>query len=231
MRDGMVESLEEFWKSFHYGSRTDLLFKFLAILADGEAAEFIRVLLERLGDAMDTGDYQAVIDHVYEWQAHAYSPGEGTEPAFEYSTGPWSSMSKPLSESRLALISSGGLYLDGDDPMGARGPTQEQAIGRIREFTLMDPVLVAIPSDVDRHRIRIRHPGYDIRGAMRDYNVVFPIDRLKELTSDGVIGELANESYSFVGVSSQKRLLAESAPRWAKMLVSRGIDAALLVAV
>ena len=60
-------------------------------------------------------------------------------------------------------------------------------------------------------------------------NVVFLIDRLKELQSEGVFGELATENYSFVGAASQKRLLM-IAPKWAERLKTNEVDAALLVA-
>ena len=41
------------------------------------------------------------------------------------------------------------------------------------------------------------------------------MDHLKELATEGIIGELAEENYSFVGATSQKRLLNEAAPEWA----------------
>ena len=51
-------------------------------------------------------------------------------------------------------------------------------------------------------------------------NVIFPIERVKELQSEGLFGELAGESYSFVGATSQKRLL-RIAPEWADRLKRR----------
>ena len=57
------ETLEGFRKSLFYGSRTDLLFKFLGDggMSDGDAADFLQGLLQRLGDAFDTGDYDEVL--------------------------------------------------------------------------------------------------------------------------------------------------------------------------
>lgn len=233
MSEQHPETLEEFRKSFNYGSRTDLLFKFLGSrnLTDQDVAEFIRGLLERLGEAFDTGDYNQVVQHVFQWQVRGYTPQEdGPRPAFQYDSAPWNPLPKPLSECRIALVSAGGLYVEGDDPLGPDGPTQAEAIPRINEFLRMAPVLSVIPLDVEPQRIRIRHPGYDIRGALKDYNVVFPIDRLKELHAEGTFGELSEENYSFVGASSQKRLLAEGAPAWAELLKSKRVDAAILVA-
>lgn len=226
------ETVEEFRRSFSYSSRTDLLFKFLASrnLTDQDAAEFFRGLLERLGESVDTGDWSGVTEHVYESQVRGYTPNDPSALPFHYDTGPWTPMRRPLSEARVALISAGGLFVEGDDPLGPDGPTQEEAIPRIGEFLRSAPVLSVIPRDTATDRLRVRHPGYDICGAARDYNVVFPIDRLKELAEEGVFGELADEHYSFVGASSQRRLLDEGAPVWAQRLRSQGVDAALLVA-
>ena len=227
------ETLEGFRKSLFYGSRTDLLFKFLGDggMSDGDAADFLQGLLQRLGDAFDTGDYDEVLKHCLDWQVRGYTPEEGHQPAFSYETAPWSPLTKPLSDCRIALISTGGLYLEGNDPLGPNGPTQEEAVTQIGEFMGRPPVLSVIPEDVDPSQIRIRHPGYDTRGALRDYNCVFPLDRLRELAQEGLFKELAPEHYSFVGAASQKRLLAESAPGWAKLLRDREVDAALLVAL
>jgi D-proline reductase (dithiol) PrdB len=226
------ETVEEFRKSFSYGSRTDLLFKFLASrnLTDQQAAGFFRGLLERLGESLDTGDWSGVTEHVYESQVRGYTPADPATLPFHYDSAPWTPMRRPLSESRVALISAGGIFVEGDDPMGPDGPTQEEAIPRIGEFVRSAPILSVIPRDTAPDRLRVRHPGYDIRGAVCDYNAVFPIDRLKELAEEGVIGELADEHYSFVGASSQLRLLDEGAPVWTERLRSRGVDAALLVA-
>ncbi len=232
MTEEHKETFEAFRQSFNYGSRTDLLFKVLGgrNLSDDEAAEFFRGLLERLGNAFDTGDYSEVYRYCFEWQVYGYTPKEGTQPQFQYDTAPWTPLSRPLSQSRVTLISAGGLYVEGDDPLGPDGPTQEEAVPRISEFLRGDPALATIPKTTAPGRLRVRHPGYDIRGTLRDHNVVFPIDRLKELEREGIFGELADEAYSFIGATSQLRLLKEHAPQWAMRLQEKEIDAALLVA-
>ena len=130
---------------------------------------------------------------------------------------------------KLVLISAGGLFVTGADPLGNDAPNQEEAIPRIGEFLRGPAVVATIPLDTPRDRISVRHPGYDIRGAVRDRNVVFPIDRLTELRDEGVIGGIADETYSFIGATSQKRLLAETAPEWAEKLKAAQVDAVLLV--
>lgn len=233
MADSERETLEQFRMSFAYGSRTDLLFKFLGLqegITDQDTAEFFRGLLENLGDAFDTGDYDGVLQYCYQWQADRYRPKEDAKPRFQYDTTPWAPLKKPLSESKLVMISAGGLYVEGDDPMDPDGPSQEEAIPRIGEFLKAPPVLSAIPRDVQPVNIRVRHPGYDVRGTVRDHNSVFPLDRLKELQAEGVVGELADEHYSFVGAASQMRLLKKEGPEWAEKVLAKEVDAALLVA-
>lgn len=232
MTPGDAETLEEFRKSFSYGPRNDLLFKFLGSdnITDAEAGEFFRVLLARLGEAFDSGDYDEVLAYCFESQVGAYAPRPGAQPAFKYDSSPWTPLAKPLAKSRVAVISTGGIYLEGEDPLGPDGPTQEQAVARIQESLRSAPTLSIIPKDVSPQRIRVRHPGYDIRAALKDYNVVFPLDRLKELEAEGFIGELAAECFSFVGAVSQKRLLAEALPKWLERFKSQRPDAVLLVA-
>ena len=75
----------------------------------------------------------------------------------------------------------------------------------------------------------MRHGGYDVRGAERDPNVVFPLDRLRELADEGVIGGLAARAFSLVGVTAQIPLFKKLAPQWAETMKEQGADAVLLV--
>jgi len=107
MAEEHKETFEEFRRSFSYGARTDLLFKVLGgrILSDEDVAEFFRGLLERLGDAFDTGDYETVRDYCFQWQNKGYAPRDGAPPQFQYDAVPWAPLAKPLNKVRLTLIS------------------------------------------------------------------------------------------------------------------------------
>ena len=227
--DARQETFEEFKASFAYGSRTDLNFKFLAGLSDEDAARFIQDLLWKLGDSLDDGDLDRLVAHVYEWQVRAYS-GEGE---WTYDEGPFVPLRKPISESRLVLVTSSGHFAEGDDPepFGVKNMTQKEAAERIAECLKNEPKLSSIPIATPRENLRVRHGGYDIRGAQADPNVVFPLERLLELQRDRTIGELAPDAYSFVGACSQKRLLNETGPQWVRMFQRQRIDAVLLVPV
>lgn len=218
------ETFEDFKRSFYYGTRSDLHFKFLSNLSDEAAAEFLRVLLETLGDVFDTGDDDRVRRLVYEWQVRAY---EGGHAKFSYDDGPFVPFDQPLEDTTVALVGAGGVYVEGDDPAG--GETQEEAEARIGDYLRESPTLAAIPSDVPTGELRVRHPGYDVRGARRDVNAVFPVDVLHELVAEGLVGRESECHYGFVGAASQLHLRKEVAPEWAEQLRREEVDLCLLV--
>ena len=224
-----VESFEDFKRSFSYGSRGDLNFKFLAGLSDPEAADFFQELLVKLGDTFNDGDLSRVVEHVVAGQVRAYDrPGRWT-----YEESPYTPLKKPLSESRLALVTSTGHFPAGQDPepFGVSDMTQAEAVSRISDFVKSEPTLSAIPFDLPRADLRVRHGGYDIRGVQADPNVAFPIDRLLELQAEGWIGELLSQAYSFVGAAAQNRILHQAGPKWVDLLKAQNVEAALLVPV
>ncbi len=96
---------------------------------------------------------------------------------------PWTPLTKPLAESRIALVSTAGVYVDGDTPFDV-------------DADQGDPTFRAVPSDVDRSALRIAHTHYTHRFADQDINVIFPVDRLAELATAGVL-RLAPRFFSF----------------------------------
>jgi D-proline reductase (dithiol) PrdB len=227
--DIQIETWQHFKDSFAYGSRTDLNFKFLKALSDEDAAKFLQDLLWKLGDACDDGNLDRLVAHISEGQIQAYSG----DSYWKYDEGPFAPVKKPIAESRLALLTSSGHFVKGDDPepFGVKDMTQEEATERIAEFLQAEPQLSVIPVDTPRDRLGVRHGGYDTRGAQVDPNVVFPHERLLELENEGIIGELAPQAYSFVGACAQTRLLKQAGPQWVELLQEQQIDTALLVPV
>jgi D-proline reductase (dithiol) PrdB len=132
---------------------------------------------------------------------------------------PGARLTKPLAQSKLALISSAGLHLPGQNPfdLSFRGG----------DFSYRE-----IPDTLDVRRLKIsqRSSDFDQTGARLDANLVFPLDRFRELVERGEIGELNHRNFSFMGsISAPGRLLLDSAPRVAEMLQQDGVDAAFLV--
>lgn len=225
----MNEPFTEFKASFSYGSRNDLSFKFLAGLPEDAAADFLQGLLTKLGETMDDGNLERLIDHVVAGQIQGYS-----EPtAWRYNDGPFAKLDKPLNATRIGLLTSTGHFVDGHDPepFGIKGMTQDEAIDRISDFVKAAPDLSQIPLDTPLEKLRVRHGGYDIRGVSADPNVAFPLNRMRELAADGTIGAAASPAYSFVGAAAQRRLLKESGPAWLAEFQQQEIEGMILVPV
>jgi len=223
------ETFEDFRKSFFYGSRSDLNFKFLAKISDAEAGNFFQTLLQNIYTAFDAGNVEKVFDHVFQTQKEAYSK----EVIFAYEEGPFTPMAKPISQSTILLFTSSGHFEKNDDPkpFGIDQMTQKEAEQRIMAFMKEAPVLSAISKTTSTADLRVRHGGYDVRGAEKDPNVAFPLDLFRELEQKGEIGSLADMAFSFVGACSQKRLLKTTGPKWVEQLKTMNIDAVFFVPV
>ena len=120
-----------------------------------------------------------------------------------------------LAQRRVAIISSAGLYVRGDRP-----------------FTSIASDYRIVPGDVTANDLLMSHisVNYDRSGFQQDWNVVFPIDRLRELAERGQIGSVADFHYSFMGAVSPEQL-EPSAGELAGLLQRDGVTAALLVPV
>ena len=131
-------------------------------------------------------------------------------------TAPWASLCKPLSECRLGMAASGGIYVAGQVAFHHKDDTS------IRE----------IPADVDTKDLRATHFAYDLSDARTDPNVVFPIDTLRRLVREGFLGGLSSRFHTFMGgIYSSRRVTEDLAPRLTGRFREDGVDAVLLVPV
>lgn len=228
-----AETLAEFKDSFFYGTRSNLNAKFLASLSPEEAGDVIADLIAGVGHLLDNGDAAPLIAQFIAAQQLAYAPRAGATERFTYDDRVVAPLSKPLSECRVALVTSSGHFVNGDDPQpfGIADMTQAEAEARIGEFLREPPTLSSIPTDVAVSDIRVRHGGYPIDAVRADHQVALPIGHLRSLADRGRIGELVNPAYSFVGAAAQLRLRDHVAPAWADMLRDHDVDLALLVPV
>ena len=129
---------------------------------------------------------------------------------------PWHPLPKPLSECRLGLVASGGIYVS----------------GQVAFHWKDDVSFRQIPADVETSDLRTSHFAYDQTDARRDINAVFPIDTLRRLVEEGTIGELADHAYTFMGGIYSARLVREGlAPQLTEKLLAEKVDAVLLVPV
>ena len=94
-----------------------------------------------------------------------------------------------------------------------------------------DPTYRDIPLSTPTEQLIITHDYYDHRDADKDINIVFPIDRLKELKDAGEIGGIAETNYGFMGHIDGGHiwtLINETAPEVAEKLRTQNVDAVLL---
>jgi D-proline reductase (dithiol) PrdB len=129
-------------------------------------------------------------------------------------TAPFTRLSRPLSACTLAIVTTAGLHLRDDRP-----------------FVGGDPSYRAIPSSVKQKDLLQSHSsiGFDRTLTQRDINIVFPIDRLRELVAQGEIGRLAPTNYSFMGAQRDwTKITTETAPDVARRLTDEGVDVVLL---
>jgi D-proline reductase (dithiol) PrdB len=227
------ETLEQFRRSFSYGSRSNLNFKFMKSMSDDEAAAFIEDTLRNLSDAYNTGDVAPMIETAISAQIAGYAPDpNGPPPTYRFDSGPFSPASVPVSDARIGLLTTSGHYPADEDPApdGLKGMSQDDAEDRISESLKETPVLSEIPVDSTVESVTVRHGGYDIRAAQMDRNVAFPIDRLNEMNRAGVLGSLAATFFSFPGATSQGRLKREL-DGWVERIAAQNVDYMLLVPV
>jgi D-proline reductase (dithiol) PrdB len=129
---------------------------------------------------------------------------------------PWQPLRRSLSASRLGLVASGGIYITGQVAFHYKDDTSWRVI----------------PTDVKTAALRVTHFAYDLTDARQDPNVVFPIDTLRGLVSEGVIGALAANAYTFMGgIYSARRVQQELAPQLLERLLAERVDAVLFVPV
>ncbi len=129
---------------------------------------------------------------------------------------PWVINNKPLSEKKVTIITTAGLNFRED-----------------HNFEFVDSSYRALPRDLAASDILMTHASvnYDRSGFQEDINVVFPVDRFKELESEGVIGRLADVNYSFMGGGMLPDVYEASVRDLAKLLKADGVDAAFIMPV
>ena len=131
---------------------------------------------------------------------------------------PWTTMGKPLSESKVAMVTTSGIHLRKDAPFRSLkgGHTSYRIIPRDSD-----------PADIIQSHTSI---GFDRTTSYRDINISFPVDRLEELVQSGYIGELSNNYYSYMGaINDVTGLMEDSGPEVATKLLSEEVDVVLLV--
>lgn len=223
------ETFEDFRKSFFYGSRSDMTFKFLDHLTDREAAEFLAAYLTATTKAIDSGELGGLKQLLVQGQSAAHAHPTN----FIYDDGPFSAFKKDIRDAKFSLLASSGHFPEKEDPQpfGENNFSQKDAEQRVMDFLKEEPVLSEISFYQKREQLQVRHGGYDTAATKEDPNITFPYQRLLELQLQGIIGTITENAYSFVGACSQKKLIKNTLPSWVKMMQNQEVDGVLLVPV
>ena len=135
-------------------------------------------------------------------------------PDFEHPA--FTTPARPLAEATVAIVTSAALHRMDDDGF-SQGDTSYRTIDR-----------------ADRDLV-LGHwsPNFDRSGFAIDLNVVYPIDRLEELASDGVIGAVAPRHFAFAGnqPDTVSELRLDTGPACAADLLADGVDVVVLTPV
>jgi D-proline reductase (dithiol) PrdB len=151
-----------------------------------------------------------------EWVAFIAKTHHGSNPR-RNDPVPFARPTKPLSECRVALLTTAGAHLDDQTPFHV-------------ETVAGDPTHRNIPDDVDLGRIRFTHTHYDTSSAEQDPNVVLPIDRLHELVERGRVGAASPVHVGMMGFNPDAAPLVDSlGPSVVDLLTSAEVDVALMV--
>ena len=134
-------------------------------------------------------------------------------PTFE--TDPWVE-GPPLGERRVAIVSTAGLHRREDRPFTSDSGDYYRII----------------PGDIKAAELFMSHlsTNFDHIGFQQDWNVLFPIDRLRELAEESIIGSTAGFHYSFMGAWDPMKMETE-ARNLASILKNDQVDALLLLPV
>lgn len=130
---------------------------------------------------------------------------------------PWA-QGPALAKRRIALVTTAGLHLRSDRPYGPGGGGTDYRV---------------IPAEAAAGDIVMSHlsVNFDRSGFQQDWNVAFPLERLKELVRDKVVGSVAAFHYSFMGAISPITRYEAKARELAAHLKADNVDGVLLCPV
>jgi len=137
---------------------------------------------------------------------------------------PWTPLSRPLSEARIALVSTAALSMRIDRPFDTEGERANPWWG--------DPSYRVIPRTATEGDVVASHLHIETAYLEQDLDVVLPLRRLTELEDEGVIGSAAPSHYSVQGyLLDPTEFLATNVPAIAERMKRDEVDAAVFLPV
>ncbi|RJR18580.1 MAG: hypothetical protein C4581_06205 [Nitrospiraceae bacterium] len=132
-----------------------------------------------------------------------------------FHNSPITLLSKPLNKCKLALVTTGGLHVKSDTAFDLNLKNGDCSY-RI------------LPGDIKLDALMVSHKWYNHKFINADLNCVFPIDRMREYVSEGLIKSLSEEHISFMGHIYDTTPLMKSSTEAGKYLKMLNVDIAFL---
>jgi len=134
---------------------------------------------------------------------------------------PWTPVTKPLNKTTLALVTSAGISLKTDPPFDMERERKEATWG--------DRSFRSIPVGTKTADINVNHLHITSEFILQDMDVILPLDRMKELEKEGIIGRLAPTAYSFYGFQWEStEFLTTAIKPIAEKMRQEGVEAVIL---
>jgi D-proline reductase (dithiol) PrdB len=111
---------------------------------------------------------------------------------------PFTPFDKDLASATVTIVSATGVFLDSQDPFPGEDPG--------------DTTYRLIPGDAAVSSMRIVHNHYDHSEADTDPNIVFPLETLRELATEGFIKAVNDVHFSYGFTTKLKELYETTFP-------------------
>jgi D-proline reductase (dithiol) PrdB len=111
---------------------------------------------------------------------------------------PFTPFDKELANSIVTLVAATGVHLADQEPFPLQDPG--------------DTTYRIVPADAETSAMRIVHGHYDHSEADTDPNIVFPLETLRALAAEGVIGAVNDKHYSYGFTTKLKELYETTFP-------------------
>ena len=184
--------------------------KYLVRQSEGDVVRFMNELFNLAALAKEADDWKPVEQFLNRWEEILT---DRLELPMSFDSAPWAPFNKPLSRARIAALTTGGIYVEGQQPFNVDGDWSYREI----------------PLDTPPEQFRVAHTHYDTTGVAEDIDAVLPIHRLKELEAAGIVSQAHSPTFSFMGyIYDVAGLIEISAPEVAQRLKAEGVDGVVI---
>jgi D-proline reductase (dithiol) PrdB len=138
----------------------------------------------------------------------------------------WAPFEKRLAEAQIALLTSAGLYLDGEQaPFDGEREKAEPTWG--------DPTHRVLPASLDTPVLGMMHLHLNHEDVLADPEIALPLDGLAALVAEGRVGSVAPQHVSVMGYQQAGLDVwrQQTAPAIVSLLRDQGTDGLILAPV